>query len=116
MGAGKSTFARACLEHSQLQRAPQGSPTFALAHEYPGNPWPWLHVDLYRLKDPSEITESGIEESIWESHRGSLIEWADQFPNFHAALLSARRPVCEIALRFLDADAEKRVLTFKLRD
>src|SRR5271156_4913445 len=58
LGAGKSTFARALLEGLGVIQPPEGSPSFAIAHEYSCVRGQVVHVDLYRLKHESEIEEA----------------------------------------------------------
>ena len=55
------------------------SPTFTLVQIYdlPGGAvW---HVDLYRLGDPSEAAELGLEEALAEGIL--LVEWPDRAPD-----------------------------------
>lgn len=54
------------------------SPTFTIMQEYRGGRVPLLHVDLYRLGDPREIDDLGLEEL----GAGAVlaIEWADRLP------------------------------------
>jgi tRNA threonylcarbamoyladenosine biosynthesis protein TsaE len=46
--------------------------------EYRGGRLPLFHVDLYRLNDPREVDELGLDELTVD---GILaIEWADRWP------------------------------------
>jgi tRNA threonylcarbamoyladenosine biosynthesis protein TsaE len=38
---------------------------------------PFYHIDLYRLKDPSELEDIGFEEYI-DSDGATVIEWAER--------------------------------------
>lgn len=76
LGMGKSTLARALI------RARTGdadmdvpSPTFTLVQYYDGAPPLW-HFDLYRLADPGELVELGLDEALDDGI--SLIEWPEQ--------------------------------------
>jgi tRNA threonylcarbamoyladenosine biosynthesis protein TsaE len=52
------------------------SPTFTIMQEYRGGRLPLYHVDLYRLDDPREVEELGLDELTAD---GVLaLEWADK--------------------------------------
>jgi tRNA threonylcarbamoyladenosine biosynthesis protein TsaE len=77
LGAGKTTFVRAVV--NTLHHADQtSSPTFTFWHRYPGEP-PIDHVDLFRIEDPSETTELGLEDAF-DGRSIVLIEWWDRAP------------------------------------
>ncbi len=62
VGAGKTHFARAFIRARQGDAAEDvPSPTFTLVQTYddPMGTQIW-HADLYRLTDPSELTELGL--------------------------------------------------------
>jgi len=77
LGAGKTTFARAFLRARAGDPALEvPSPTFTLvqAYDLPGGAvW---HLDLYRLSDPSEVWELGIEEAL--AGAILLVEWPER--------------------------------------
>lgn len=79
VGAGKSHLARALIR-ARL-RDPDAeipSPTFTLVQSYadPNGVEIW-HADLYRLGDPDELVELGLDEAM--DHAICLIEWPDRF-------------------------------------
>jgi len=77
LGAGKTSVARGLLAALGLAgEAP--SPSFAIVQPYdlPEVRLPVWHVDLYRLDDPREIDELGLEDD-----RGDgllLVEWPER--------------------------------------
>ena len=62
LGSGKTTLVRA-LVRALHGTDPVTSPTFTFWHRYEGTP-PVQHLDLYRLEDPRERPELGLEEAF----------------------------------------------------
>lgn len=111
MGAGKTTFARALIEALGVVQPPEGSPTFAIAHEYHGPRVDVVHVDLYRIKHAEEIDEAGIPEYLWNRPRSvAIVEWASMFPEFEASVIANGRN-WHVSLAFVAADLGLRSLT-----
>ncbi|MBC5809926.1 MAG: tRNA (adenosine(37)-N6)-threonylcarbamoyltransferase complex ATPase subunit type 1 TsaE [Candidatus Eremiobacteraeota bacterium] len=79
LGSGKTTFARA-LVRALHGRDDVSSPTFTFRHTYAGSP-PVEHIDLYRLDDPAEARELGLEEAL-ENGAIVLVEWPERWPAF----------------------------------
>ncbi len=78
LGAGKTAFTRGLAMGLGAQPDDVSSPTFTIMQEYRGGRLPLFHVDLYRLNDPREIDDLGLDEIAAE---GVLaIEWADKLP------------------------------------
>lgn len=77
LGAGKTALARAILAALGLAgEAP--SPSFAIVQPYDAPPLrlPLWHVDLYRLDDPDETVELGLDEA--RSDAALLVEWPER--------------------------------------
>lgn len=74
LGVGKTAFARgfiAALGHE----ADVPSPSFAIVQPYEDLDPPVWHVDLYRIEDPSEIEELGLDSAI---DAVLLVEWPER--------------------------------------
>lgn len=79
LGAGKTSIARGLLAAMGLPgEAP--SPSFAIVQPYapPETRLPVLHVDLYRIDDPAEIDELGLDEGAPDSLL--IVEWPERAP------------------------------------
>lgn len=81
LGAGKTSVARGLLRALGLAgEAP--SPSFAIVQPYapPEVRLPVLHVDLYRVEDPAELVELGLDEALSDS--ALLVEWPERAPGW----------------------------------
>lgn len=79
LGAGKTSIARGLLAALGLQgEAP--SPSFAIIQPYtpPEVRFPVLHVDLYRIEDPGETEELGLDDARYDSLL--IVEWPERLP------------------------------------
>ncbi len=110
LGAGKSTFARFLIEALGVSQPPEGSPTFAIAHEYFSKKGDVIHIDFYRLKSEHEIDEAGVSAYFWERDAIVLSEWATQFPEFYEKVRTASTGrVWNVDLKFSDSDDHRSV-------
>lgn len=79
IGAGKSFFARALIK-ARLAALGRNedvpSPTFTLVQTYRAGDLEIWHSDLYRLTDPDEVFELGLDEAFGSAL--CLIEWPDR--------------------------------------
>jgi tRNA threonylcarbamoyladenosine biosynthesis protein TsaE len=74
LGSGKTTFIKAVVE-ARLGTDPASSPTFTFWHRYRRNGvTPIDHLDLYRIEDPRELSELGLDEAF-DGTSIVLVEW-----------------------------------------
>ena len=80
LGSGKTCFVQGL---AQGLGVPKGlyvrSPSFILINEYRGGRLPLYHIDFYRLSEPADVGDLGLEEYI-DGDGIAAIEWADRFP------------------------------------
>ena len=84
LGSGKTCMVRGIAQGVGLSPEKVSSPTFTIIQEYDSHP-SIVHVDLYRLENPSEIEDIGLS-SYFDTNHVVIIEWADraeiiQLPN-----------------------------------
>jgi tRNA threonylcarbamoyladenosine biosynthesis protein TsaE len=102
LGAGKTAFVRGLAAGLGVSPDQVSSPTFTLIQEYRGGRLPMLHVDLYRLDDPREIDDLGLEELGAESVLA--IEWAEKL---------REAPEGAIRVKITDAGVSDRLVTIE---
>lgn len=78
LGAGKTTFVRFLVQALHGTDAAVASPTFVFRRTYAGAPV-IEHIDLYRLDDPAEADDLGLEEAFGPD-RITLVEWPERLP------------------------------------
>jgi tRNA threonylcarbamoyladenosine biosynthesis protein TsaE len=78
LGAGKTHWTKGLVAALESP-AEVTSPTFGLAHEYPGGTMPVFHLDFYRIDRAEELLALGWDEYL-EAGGVVVAEWADKFP------------------------------------
>jgi len=77
LGAGKSELARAVIRARAGAEIEVPSPTFTIMQDYPLEGLTIRHIDLYRIGDPDELFELGLEEAPG-ADEAWLVEWPER--------------------------------------
>lgn len=77
LGAGKTTLARGLIRALGFE-GDVPSPTFpiVIAYDPPDVSMPFMHADLYRIDDPDDVEELGLDDA--RAHGVLLIEWPER--------------------------------------
>lgn len=119
LGAGKTTFTKGLAQGLGVVEAVT-SPSFTLMNQYHGSDGQYLyHFDLYRIADPDEFLELGIEEFMY-GEGVSVVEWCEKLPEMpeHYLLVDLKMSVDDLESRAVQLTAygehyEKLLLQFK---
>ena len=81
MGAGKTTLIKSLAKALQVEDQ-VSSPTFGIVNEYQTSSKGLIfHFDFYRLDDPMEALDIGIEEYFYSGNY-CWLEWAENIASF----------------------------------
>ena len=81
MGAGKTTLIKSLAKALQVEDS-VSSPTFGIVNEYQTQAKGLLfHFDFYRVEDPMEALDIGIEEYFYSGNY-CWLEWAEKIAPF----------------------------------
>ncbi|MCB9681557.1 MAG: tRNA (adenosine(37)-N6)-threonylcarbamoyltransferase complex ATPase subunit type 1 TsaE [Alphaproteobacteria bacterium] len=78
LGAGKTLLTQG-LAAALGVSGPVQSPTFLLLAEHDSGRLPLFHADLYRLDDPADLVQTGLDDVIGVIGV-TVVEWADKHP------------------------------------
>ncbi len=74
LGVGKTVFTKGFAEGLGIDEA-VNSPTFTILQSYEEGRLPLYHFDVYRIEEPEEMEEIGLDEYL-DGDGVCLIEWA----------------------------------------
>lgn len=78
LGSGKTVFVKGLASGLGVKDVSLVcSPSFTLVNVYEGK-FPLFHIDLYRLEEPDEITDLGLEDYLGQGV--VAVEWAERLP------------------------------------
>ncbi len=79
LGAGKTTLVKGIAKSLRIKE-PITSPTFPLAQHYPSGSPPLIHLDLYRIEEPTAANEFFLQEEEESKAMGALmvVEWPER--------------------------------------
>lgn len=102
LGTGKTTLTQGIAQGLGVAQ-PARSPTFVLVAQYQGR-LPMYHADLYRVNNPLEALELGLDDQEREAGV-CVVEWAEKapeaFPQEHL----------EVRIAYEDGDLRRLALT-----
>lgn len=76
LGVGKTVFTQGLAAGLGIME-PVNSPTFTILQVYEGGRLPLYHFDVYRIEEPEEMEEVGLDDYLF-GKGVCLIEWAEQ--------------------------------------
>ena len=103
LGLGKTTLTRAIIQEIGLQKEDVPSPTFTLLQTYDTTRGPLYHFDFYRIRQPEEIYELGIEDAYATGI--TIIEWGEK--------MGYLEPVKRALIISMSMDKEERTFTLQ---
>lgn len=97
LGAGKTTYARALI-HALGYRGRVKSPSYGLLESYAINEFNVLHLDLYRIEDPSELDYLALRD-LFDVNSVLLVEWPEKGDGF--------LPLADVVILFDEAENQR---------
>ncbi len=77
LGSGKTFFIKHALKNFGIENV--SSPTFAIVNEYSGK-YDFYHFDFYRINNPAELFDIGINDYLNNNGAITFIEWGNLIP------------------------------------
>jgi len=106
LGSGKTVLVKGIAQGLGIAKKHIISPSFVLIRLHTEGRLPLYHFDLYRLKDPVEISSLGYEEYFFDAGV-AVIEWAER--------LKYLVPEERLSVQMSVKGSSRRVLEFSAR-
>ena len=101
LGAGKTCFARGLASGLGCDERQVSSPTFIVLQRYRGTRIDLVHVDAYRLSNPEQLRDSGLELGALDCV--AAIEWSER--------VESELPADTITVALIATSATDRAIT-----
>ena len=102
LGTGKTVLVKGMAKGLGADEESVTSPTFTLINEYQGRDMPLYHIDLYRVEDPLDLDNIGLDE-ILGGDGAAAVEWPERFESRLAP------PILKIFIKHGDAETERSI-------
>lgn len=109
LGTGKTCLTKGIAQILEIAEAVT-SPTFTLLNSYQGVRGNLYHLDTYRLSDPQELFELGLQDALDDPDGFIVIEWAEPLITLFS------RPKIEIHLDYFKKEYRKLNITLHEQD
>lgn len=101
LGSGKTTFVRGFCAFFGLDSI-VNSPTFTIMNVYSSSAVKIYHIDLYRIRDPLELQDLGLDE-IDLSSDYCFIEWPELVEDYSFS------DSCKVIFEFGDNELQRKI-------
>lgn len=91
LGSGKTTFVRGLARGLGIAENLVASPTFITMQTYAGPGVSLVHIDVWKMKDPSELETIGWDDLLSDQDSVIVVEWASRI---HEFLPAKRIDIC----------------------
>ncbi|MFB6181967.1 MAG: tRNA (adenosine(37)-N6)-threonylcarbamoyltransferase complex ATPase subunit type 1 TsaE [Candidatus Magasanikbacteria bacterium] len=107
LGSGKTTFVKGVCEYFGINESEVRSPTFTLMNTYTtlkhqDQAEQIVHIDTYRMDEPQELIDIGMEEHLDDKNSIVLVEWPEKIKN-----LVKKRNIKKIKFKHLENNRRK---------
>lgn len=111
LGSGKTTLTGELLTHLGFPSKEVQSPTFlkVIAYSHAGESI--LHMDAYRVEEPTEFLKMGLED--YTDIKLGIVEWPEQFEKFLSAYPAFKESLDVRSILRIDLNSDHSVKSFQ---